>query len=199
MTAEPEPVFVRFQSPAPNGRGTYPGVFGLVNSLAAQGLLSDEEEAFRRANNAWYEANFTDPTTVTPDVYRRDVNPMAAAWFKASATRLVERVPGYLAILAAHGVECGRLLEERAGELGVDLRRGHEVVGASQDDTAATLDVRGPDGPCQVAARYVVGSGASRQGRFMWRCRSRSRQTSDRWWMSSRWTCRTRSAMGASG
>ncbi|MFI7104986.1 hypothetical protein ACIBK9_01625 [Nonomuraea sp. NPDC050227] len=77
MTAEP--VFVRFQSPAPNGRGTYPGVFGLVNSLAEQGLLSDEEEAFRRENNAWYEANFTDPTTVDPDVYRRDVNPMAAA------------------------------------------------------------------------------------------------------------------------
>lgn len=92
-----------------------------------------------------------------------------------------------------------RLLEERAGELGVDLRRGHEVVGASQDDTAAILDVRGPDGPYQVAARYVVGSGAAGQGRFMWRCRSRSRQTSDRWWMSSRWTCRTRSAMGASG
>ncbi|MFF0868564.1 hypothetical protein ACFYUV_42885 [Nonomuraea sp. NPDC003560] len=54
-------------------------MFGLVNSLAEQGLLSDEEEAFRRENNAWYEANFTDPTTVDPDVHRRDVNPMAAA------------------------------------------------------------------------------------------------------------------------
>ncbi|MEU1385976.1 MULTISPECIES: FAD-dependent monooxygenase [unclassified Nonomuraea] len=55
-----------------------------------------------------------------------------------------------------------RLLEERAGELGVDLRRGHEVVGASQDDTAVTLDVRGPDGPYQVTARYVVGCDGAR-------------------------------------
>ncbi|MFF4197503.1 hypothetical protein [Nonomuraea sp. NPDC001831] len=110
-------MFVRFQSPAPNGRGTYPGVFGLVNSLAEQGLLSDEEEAFRRENNAWYEANFTDPATVDPDVYRRDVNPAAAAWFKASATRLIERVPGYLAILAVHDVECVRLESADPGRI----------------------------------------------------------------------------------
>jgi hypothetical protein len=32
-------MYVRFQSPAPNGRGTYPGVFGLVNGLAVQGRL----------------------------------------------------------------------------------------------------------------------------------------------------------------
>ncbi|MFF0868563.1 FAD-dependent monooxygenase [Nonomuraea sp. NPDC003560] len=55
-----------------------------------------------------------------------------------------------------------RLLEERAGELGVELRRGHEVVGASQDDAAVTLDVRGPDGPYQVTARYVVGCDGAR-------------------------------------
>lgn len=41
-------------------------------------------------------------------------------------------------------LEC--LLNERAGELGADVRRGHEVVGVSQDDTTVTADVRGPDG-----------------------------------------------------
>jgi 2-polyprenyl-6-methoxyphenol hydroxylase-like FAD-dependent oxidoreductase len=31
------------------------------------------------------------------------------------------------------------------------------VAGVSQDDAAATADVRGPDGPYQVTARYLVG------------------------------------------
>jgi 2-polyprenyl-6-methoxyphenol hydroxylase-like FAD-dependent oxidoreductase len=50
-----------------------------------------------------------------------------------------------------------RLLEERARELGARLRRGYEVVGVSQDDGAVTADVRGPDGPGQLTARYLVG------------------------------------------
>jgi 2-polyprenyl-6-methoxyphenol hydroxylase-like FAD-dependent oxidoreductase len=50
-----------------------------------------------------------------------------------------------------------RLLDERARELGADIRRGHEIVGASQDDATATAHVRGPDGPYQVTARYLVG------------------------------------------
>jgi 2-polyprenyl-6-methoxyphenol hydroxylase-like FAD-dependent oxidoreductase len=48
------------------------------------------------------------------------------------------------------------LLEERARELGARLRRGHEVVGVSQDDGAVTADVRGPAGPGQLTARYLV-------------------------------------------
>jgi hypothetical protein len=47
-----------------------------------------------------------------------------------------------------------RLLDERAAELDADIRRGHEVVGVSQDDATVTADVRGPDG---VTARYLVG------------------------------------------
>jgi 2-polyprenyl-6-methoxyphenol hydroxylase-like FAD-dependent oxidoreductase len=50
-----------------------------------------------------------------------------------------------------------RVLDERAGELGADIRRGHEVVGESQDDATVTADVYGPDGPYRVTARYVVG------------------------------------------
>jgi hypothetical protein len=110
-------MYVRFQSPAANGRGAYPGVFGLVNGLAEQGRLSDAEEQFRRENNAWYEANFTNPATVDPTVYDRDINPGAAAWFKPSAGHLMQRVPGYLAILAAHGVECTRLESTDPGRI----------------------------------------------------------------------------------
>jgi 2-polyprenyl-6-methoxyphenol hydroxylase-like FAD-dependent oxidoreductase len=50
-----------------------------------------------------------------------------------------------------------RLLDEHARELGAGIRRGHEVAGVSQDDATVTADVRGPDGPGQVTARYLVG------------------------------------------
>lgn len=49
------------------------------------------------------------------------------------------------------------LLEELAVELGAELRRGHEVVGFSQDQATVTATVHGPDGPYQVTARYLVG------------------------------------------
>jgi 2-polyprenyl-6-methoxyphenol hydroxylase-like FAD-dependent oxidoreductase len=50
-----------------------------------------------------------------------------------------------------------RLLHEHARELGAEIRHGHEVAGVSQDGTAVTADVRGPDGPDQISARYLVG------------------------------------------
>lgn len=55
-----------------------------------------------------------------------------------------------------------RVLDEFARELGAEIRRGWEVVGLSQDDATVTADVRGPDGPDRVTARYLVGcDGAS--------------------------------------
>jgi 2-polyprenyl-6-methoxyphenol hydroxylase-like FAD-dependent oxidoreductase len=49
-----------------------------------------------------------------------------------------------------------RLLGERARELGAYISRGHEVTGVTQDDATVTADVRGPDGPYRVAARYLA-------------------------------------------
>ena len=98
--------YLRFQSPHRNDRGRFTGVFGLVNNLAREGRLSEEQEAFRRLNNKWYDAAYTDPSTIDPTVYDDEVNPGAAAWFKPSATHLLARVPGYLEILSAHGVDC---------------------------------------------------------------------------------------------
>jgi 2-polyprenyl-6-methoxyphenol hydroxylase-like FAD-dependent oxidoreductase len=62
-------------------------------------------------------------------------------------------------VLVAHLTQplLERLLDQRAAELGAGLRRGHEVTGVSQDDAAVTADVRGPDGPYRVTARYLVG------------------------------------------
>jgi 2-polyprenyl-6-methoxyphenol hydroxylase-like FAD-dependent oxidoreductase len=61
-----------------------------------------------------------------------------------------------------------RLLGEHAGELGADIRRGHEVAGISQDEATVTADVRGPDGPYRVTARYLVGcDGAHSRVRYL--------------------------------
>ncbi|WP_280491537.1 FAD-dependent monooxygenase [Nocardia asiatica] len=59
-------------------------------------------------------------------------------------------------------LEIERLLDERARELGAEIRRGHEVVGVRQDDAAVTADVRGPDGTYRVTARYLVGCDGGR-------------------------------------
>lgn len=57
-----------------------------------------------------------------------------------------------------------RLLGERAGELGVDVRRGHRVLDVTQDADAVTAQVQGPDGTYRVTARYLVGCDGARSG-----------------------------------
>ncbi|MGQ4422154.1 hypothetical protein ACN6LL_000801 [Streptomyces violaceoruber] len=109
--------YVRFQSPHRNSRGHFTGVFGLVNNLAREGRLSDEQETFRRGGNRWYDAAYTDPSTVDPHVYDDEINPGAAAWFKPSATHLLARVSGYLEILSSHGVDCRALRSADPGRV----------------------------------------------------------------------------------
>jgi len=53
--------------------------------------------------------------------------------------------------------ELERLLAELAVEHGVELRRGHELVGLSQDDAAVTAEVHGPEGAYEVTAPYLAG------------------------------------------
>ncbi|MDL4815444.1 FAD-dependent monooxygenase [Actinomadura opuntiae] len=68
--------------------------------------------------------------------------------------------PLHVIVLSQPGIE--RLLNERAVELGVEIRRGHEVTGVTQDAEQVRLAVRGPDGDRELRARYVVGcDGAS--------------------------------------
>ncbi|MFD5138395.1 hypothetical protein ACFWMX_19430 [Streptomyces sp. NPDC058378] len=109
--------YVRFQSPHRNRRGHFTGVFGLVNNLAREGRLSDEQESLRRSHNHWYDAAYTDPSTVDPTVYDDAINPGAAAWFKPSAAHLLTRVPDYLEILVAHGVDCRMLCSADPGRV----------------------------------------------------------------------------------
>jgi hypothetical protein len=51
-----------------------------------------------------------------------------------------------------------QILEERANELGVEIRRGHEFTGPAQDVDGVTLTVHGPDGAYELRTRYVVGA-----------------------------------------
>ncbi|MFE3228843.1 FAD-dependent monooxygenase [Nocardia sp. NPDC059228] len=55
-----------------------------------------------------------------------------------------------------------QLLDELVRERGGEVRRGHTVTGIEQDDAGAIVAVSGPDGPYQLAARYVVGCDGAR-------------------------------------
>ncbi|MFH9352924.1 FAD-dependent monooxygenase [Kitasatospora sp. NPDC017646] len=59
-----------------------------------------------------------------------------------------------------HRIE--EVLEERARELGVTVRRDHEVTGLVQDATGVTVDLHGPVGAGKLRARYLVGADGGR-------------------------------------
>lgn len=105
---------IRYETDMGHGRrpGVRLGVFAAVNTLARRGLLTPEQEAYRRANNDWYNGNIPLPTDALPTLYSDEI-PLAAAWWKVSAAEPLARIPGYLAILDAHGVAwCARTGED---------------------------------------------------------------------------------------
>ena len=68
--------------------------------------------------------------------------------------------PLYALPIPQHQVE--QVLEQRAIELGVQIRRGHELTGLSQDLDGVDIEVAGPSGPYRLRARYLVGADGSR-------------------------------------
>ena len=55
-----------------------------------------------------------------------------------------------------------RLLDERARELGVDVRWGHELIGVQTRADGAAVDVSGPDGTYTLNTTYLVGADGGR-------------------------------------
>lgn len=56
-----------------------------------------------------------------------------------------------------------RFLEEELWKLpGTDIRFGHEVTSARQDETSATVTAQTPSGPVEVAGRYVIAADGAR-------------------------------------
>ncbi|MFC5266289.1 FAD-dependent monooxygenase [Kribbella qitaiheensis] len=54
------------------------------------------------------------------------------------------------------------VLQERALELGVEIRRGRELANLSQTPDAVTVEVAGPDGSYELQTRYLVGADGGR-------------------------------------
>jgi 3-(3-hydroxy-phenyl)propionate hydroxylase len=55
-----------------------------------------------------------------------------------------------------------RILAERAAELGVEIRRAHEVIGVSQEPSQVAVEVRSADGDYQLTGAYLVGCDGAR-------------------------------------
>ncbi|WP_202387033.1 hypothetical protein [Nocardioides flavescens] len=110
-------MYIRFQSPTAGKRGVHTGVFGLMNLLGRAGRLTAREEQDWRVGNDWFDAAYPDPSVSDPTVYDEHLNPLATAWFRTSATHLLERVPRCLEILAAHDVACKRVEVEDPGRI----------------------------------------------------------------------------------
>ncbi|WP_431896780.1 FAD-dependent monooxygenase [Nonomuraea sp. bgisy101] len=70
--------------------------------------------------------------------------------------RVLEDNPLYLLQVPQLRIE--EVLEERAVELGIEIRRGHEITGLSQQDDTVTIEVAGPAGPYRMEAAFLVGA-----------------------------------------
>jgi 2-polyprenyl-6-methoxyphenol hydroxylase-like FAD-dependent oxidoreductase len=81
------------------------------------------------------------------------------AGIRLDVSRLKERPPKFLFIPQAR---TEALLEARARELGVDLRRGRAVVGLDQDGEGVTVEVHGPEGTTPLRGQYLVGCDGGR-------------------------------------
>jgi 2-polyprenyl-6-methoxyphenol hydroxylase-like FAD-dependent oxidoreductase len=68
----------------------------------------------------------------------------------------LEENPVYL--LQVPQVRIEEVLQERALELGAEIRRGHELTGFVQDEDGVTVSLSGPDGEYQLRAGYLVGA-----------------------------------------
>lgn len=96
--------YVRYESPVPNNHGENAGIFSMANDLAWSGRLSASDWSWWRSSNDWFNAAYADPATVDPTLFDKTKNPTVSCWFKSTADHLLERVPGYLALLERHGI-----------------------------------------------------------------------------------------------
>lgn len=109
--------FVRFQSMVPNRLGFFPGVFALVNGLAADRALTPADASWVRASNDRAAYTYTDPSTVAVDCYDSTTNPGARSWFKASSVELLDFARGYLELLDRYGIRWVELRTTSPGRI----------------------------------------------------------------------------------
>jgi hypothetical protein len=93
--------YVRYRASTPNARGAKPGIFAVMNGLAASGALSADEQIVWRSTNDWFNAVYPTPPA---EIYVREFHPEAASWFRTSALHLIERTETYREIVTRHRV-----------------------------------------------------------------------------------------------
>jgi hypothetical protein len=106
--------YIRFEAADVNSRGVHTGVFGLANGLAHSNVLSVEDWSWWRANNDWYDGAYLDPASIDHDLFD---HPDVTCWFKASATHLLDRMPGYLELLDRYGVAWAERRSDDPGQI----------------------------------------------------------------------------------
>ena len=84
--------------------------------------------------------------------------PMPAFFFGAVPMDLHTLDDNPVHLLPVPQTRIERVLADRAAELGVEVRRGHELTGLSQHADAVTVEVVGPTGRYEISSRYVVGA-----------------------------------------
>jgi len=108
-------IYVRYQGTMPGRRGMMPGIFALMTQLLRSESLDETEMAWYRGLTAWYNAQYTDPSTVDPLVYDTRVHPHASAWFKIHPTHLLEPLKECQQLLRKHEVRCERVVSSDPG------------------------------------------------------------------------------------
>jgi 2-polyprenyl-6-methoxyphenol hydroxylase-like FAD-dependent oxidoreductase len=68
--------------------------------------------------------------------------------------------PVYTVLVPQHRIVA--MLADRAAELGVEVRRGHEITGLAQKDDRVAIEAIGPDGAYDLEAQFLVGADGGR-------------------------------------
>ncbi|GAA2906416.1 FAD-dependent oxidoreductase [Actinoplanes cyaneus] len=89
-------------------------------------------------------------------------SPTSGHVFAAFHLRLDELADNPMHILLASQQKIEAMLGERARELGVQVRGGHQLTALDQKDDRVVVDVDGPEGPYRVETRYLVGADGGR-------------------------------------
>jgi 2-polyprenyl-6-methoxyphenol hydroxylase-like FAD-dependent oxidoreductase len=84
--------------------------------------------------------------------------PVPAFVFGAMRLDLTLAERNSVTILGVPQRQVEAMLVERATELGVEIRRGHELTGLTQDAEKVTVRFSGPAGPGELTTRYLVGA-----------------------------------------
>ncbi len=84
--------------------------------------------------------------------------PAPGFMFAAFPLPLYELAENPVYTILAPQLRIEQMLAERAVELGVEIRRGHEITDLTQKDDRVIVDAGGPDGTYQFEAQFLVGA-----------------------------------------